>query len=237
DAGALLAALTGEPGLVEGPLRGEVAVGGPLGAGAAEQLAGTAELAIAPGRLPGVSPLGAALDELEQFRAFTQAVDRERARKSLAPYLGDRFESLRGRFEIAGGAARTDSLEVRYPGYRLELRGRILLADRSLDAKGRVVLEPALLAALARRPEDAPPSGPREIEVAKVKGTLAEPKLQIDEAGAVAFAASLAFAQRRDKWERKIDRALGKGSGGSLLDALDGILGGGGGRGGEKERR
>ena len=55
---------------------------------------------------------------------------------------------------------------------------------------------------------------------------LAEPKLEIDQAGAIAFAASLALAQKRDKWESKLDKALGPGSGGALLDALDGLLGG-----------
>ena len=63
------------------------------------------------------------------------------------------------------------------------------------------------------------------IEVARVRGTAAEPKLEIDRAGALAFAASFALAQRREKLERKLDKTLGEGSGGAILDALDQLLG------------
>lgn len=224
DARALLAALTGDDDVIEGPLSVRADLAGPLGAAALAELHGGAEIAIGPGRLPGVSPLRAALDELAEVRQAAELLDPERARQSLAPYLGDRFESITGRFAIGEGRARTDALVLTYPGYRLELRGKIGLADQSLDAKGRVVLEPALEAALANRPVDAGAES-RRIEVAHVGGTLAKPKLEIDQTGAVAFAASLALAQKRDKWESKLDKALGPGSGGALLDALDGILG------------
>ena len=210
--------------MIEGPLTLRADLAGPLGANAIAALAGGAELAVGPGRLPGVSPLRAALDGLAKYREIADVLDPARAKQSLAPYLGDRFESITGRFAIGEGRARTDALVLTYPGYRLELRGKIGLADQSLDAKGRVVLEPALEAALANRPVDVAGES-RRIEVAKVRGTLAEPKLEIDQAGAIAFAASLALAQKRDKWERKLDKALGEGSGGALLDALDGLLG------------
>jgi hypothetical protein len=224
DANALLTALTGEADAIEGPLTLRADLAGPLGANAVAALAGEADLAVGAGRLPGVSPLRAALDGLAKYRQAADVLDPARAQQSLAPYLGDRFESITGRFAIGEGRARTDALVLTYPGYRLELRGKIGLADQSLDAKGRVVLEPALEAALANRPVDAGGDG-RQIEVAKVRGTLSDPKLEIDQAGAIAFAASLALAQKRDKWERKLDEALGDGSGGALLDALDGILG------------
>jgi hypothetical protein len=235
DARLLLAALTGDEDLLEGPLTLEAALAGPLGGGALAGLAGTVDLDVGAGRIPSVSPLRAALDGLARFDEIRRALDPERAQRSLGPYLGDRFESLAGRFDVAGGRARTrealgwNGLVLRYPGYRLELRGAIGLADQALDAKGRVVMEPELEAALAGR--DAPDgAGARVIEVASVRGTLAEPKLVIDQAGAAAFAASLALAQQRDRWERKIDDALGAGSGSAILDALDGFLG-------RKERR
>jgi hypothetical protein len=114
---------------------------------------------------------------------------------------------------------------LRYPGYELALRGSVSLGDYAIDAKGRLVLDPALEAALADDPDAATGKAPRVIEIASVEGTLLEPKLRIDEAGAVAFAAALTLAQKRDKWERKLDDALGEGKGGELLDALDGFLG------------
>lgn len=224
DANALVTALTGERDAIEGPLTVHAHLAGSLGVDAVSALAGAADLAVGSGRLPGVSPLRAALDGLAKYRQVEDVLDPERARQSLAPYLGDRFESITGRFAIGGGVARSDAVVLTYPGYRLELRGEIALADQALDAKGRVVLEPALEAALANRPVDAAAES-RRIEVAKVRGTLADPKLEIDQAGAIAFAASLALAQKRDKWERKLDQALGRGSGGALLDALDGLLG------------
>jgi hypothetical protein len=58
-----------------------------------------------------------------------------------------------------------------------------------------------------------------------VRGTAEDPKFEIDQAGAIAFAASFALAQRRDKLERKLDKQLGEGTGGALLDALDQLLG------------
>lgn len=224
DARALVAALSGEVDVIEGPLGVRADLAGPLAANVLAALMGDADLTVGAGRLPGVSPLRAALDGLAQYRQVADVLDPERAQQSLAPYLGDRFESITGHFVIGEGRARTDALVVTYPGYRLEVRGKIALADLALDAKGRMVLEPALEAALANRPVDATGEG-RRIEIAKVRGTLAKPRLEIDQAGAIAFAASLALAQKRDKWERKLDATLGRGSGGALLDALDGLLG------------
>lgn len=231
DARALLAALGGGSAVLEGPLSLDADLAGPLGAQAAEALAGAISLAVGPGRIPDLSPLGATIDLLDRYPEVGRALNRKKTERRLAPFLGDRFESIDGRFAVADGRARTDALVLRYPGYRLELRGSVGLADRALDAKGRLVLDPALEAALAGEDAGGASGGPvRVIEIARVGGTVERPKLQIDQAGAIAFAASLTLAQKRDKWERKIDKALGNGKGGEILDALDGILG-------KKERR
>ena len=125
---------------------------------------------------------------------------------------------------MAGGRARTDALVIRYPGYQLEVRGSVALEGQRLDLAGRIALDEAVFAALAEKPAE-PGAGARTIDVARVHGTAAEPKLEIDRAGAIAFAASFALAQRRDKLERKIDKQLGDGSGGAILDVLDRLLG------------
>ncbi len=225
DARALLEALTGEPDLLEGPATIAADLAGPLGATARDGLAGGIDLAVGAGRIPGVSPLRAALDGLAGHSESARVIDRERAEVSLAPYLGERFESITGRFALGGGRARTDALVLRYPGYQLELRGSVGLGDQSLDLAGRIALEERVLTALAGRPPEASDGGTRVIEVARVRGTAAKPKLEIDRAGAIAFAASFALAQRREKLERKLDEKLGEGSGGAILDALDQLLG------------
>jgi hypothetical protein len=226
DARALAAALGAGDAVIEGAVSGDASLEG----ASLDALAGRVDASIGAGRIPGVSPLRQALDGLARYDDVVRVLDREDAERALAPHLGDRFESLIARLDVSGGRAETrralgwEALVIDYPGYRLALRGSIGLADRALDAKGRVVLEPALEAALAGRPVD-PDAAPRVIEIARVGGTLDEPKLEIDQAGAVAFAATLALAQRRDKWERELDDALGEGSGRALLDALDGFLG------------
>jgi hypothetical protein len=224
DSNELVAALTGKTGVLEGAATIDADLTGPLGAAALAGLRGSVDLAVGPGRIAKVSPLRAAVDGLARASASAKLIDRERAERSLAPYLGDRFESIDGHFTVADGRARTDALVIRYPGYRLEVRGSVALADQRLDLAGRIMLDEAVFAALADKPAEAG-AGARTIDVARVHGTAAEPKLEIDQAGALAFAASFALAQRRDKLERKLDKQLGDGSGGAILDALDRFLG------------
>jgi uncharacterized protein YhdP len=224
DARALLEALTGKPDVLEGPATIDAELAGPLGAAALGGISGSVDLAIGSGRIANVSPLRAAVDGLARYSESAGLIDRERAERSLAPYLGDRFESIRGHFTVADGRARTDALVLRYPGYQLEVRGSVALVDQRLDLAGRIALDEAVFAALAEKPAEAA-GGARTIDVARVHGTAVEPKLEIDRAGALAFAASFALAQRRDKLERKLDEQLGEGSGGAILDALDKVFG------------
>jgi len=223
DARALLAAFGGDD-VLDGPVTLDARLTGPLGARLVPDLGGVIDVAVGPGRIPNVSPLGEALGLLDAYPEAARALNRKKTARRLAPFLGDRFESIAGRFDVAGGRARTDALVLRYPGYRLELRGTLGLADARLDAKGRLVLEPAIEAALADA-DGAAPGSERVIELARVEGTIGKPKLRIEQAGAIAFAASLTLAQKRDQWERKLDKSLGEGKGGAILDALDGILG------------
>ena len=99
------------------------------------------------------------------------------AERSLAPYLTDRFESITGNFAIGGGRARTDALVLRYPGYQLELRGSVGLADQRLDLAGRIALGEEILSALAGKPAEQD-GGARMLEVARVRGTAEEPEVR-----------------------------------------------------------
>jgi uncharacterized protein involved in outer membrane biogenesis len=224
DASALLEALTGKADVLEGAATIDADLAGPLGAAAPAGVAGSIDLAVGAGRIANVSPLRAAVDGLARYSESAKLIDRESAERSLAPYLGDRFESIRGHFALGDGYARTEALVLRYPGYQLEVRGSVALEGQRLDLSGRIALDEAVFAALAEKPAEEG-AGARIIDVARVHGTAAEPKLEVDRAGALAFAASFALAQRRDKLERKLDEQLGEGSGGAILDALDRVLG------------
>ncbi len=217
----LLAALTGRPDAMEGPITLRAALAGPLaGADAAlAGLGGTADLAAGPGRVPGVAPFQMAITQLEGLIGGLS--DRRRAR--LEPFTGDRFESLTGHFVVSDGVARSDDLVLRYPGYALEIQGAVRLVDRALDAKGRLVLDEEAYAALAGAEVD-PAGRQRVLPLAKVDGTLAAPRIALDAQAAVALAATFATAGKRDKVEREIDKVLGKGAGRDVLDALDGLF-------------
>ena len=149
DLRALLEALAGRPDLLEGPATIRADLAGPLGAAALAQLAGQVDLAVGAGRIPNVSPLRAAIDGLARYDESAQIFDRAEAEKALAPYLTDRFQSITGSFAIGGGRARTQELVLRYPGYQVELRGSVGLADQRLDLAGRIALGEEILSALA----------------------------------------------------------------------------------------
>lgn len=221
DAQPLLAALTGESEAMTGPLGAAAELAGPLAGGEAwlAGLSGTARVAAGPGRIPGVAPFELVVEQLRK----TIGGLGEGRRARLERFYGDRFESLAGRFTVSDGVARSDDLVLRYPGYALELTGTVRLADRGLDARGRLVLEEEAYAALAGE-EPRPGGRERVLPLAAVGGTLDEPRIAIDAQAALALAATFATAGKRDKLERKLDRALGEGAGRSVLDALDGLF-------------
>jgi hypothetical protein len=64
------------------------------------------------------------------------------------------------------------------------------------------------------------------IPLARVTGTVESPRVEMTADAALRFAALYATERRREKWERKIDKRLGEGSGRQVLDALDQILSG-----------
>jgi hypothetical protein len=221
DAQPLLAALTGDPEALTGPLTFSADLAGPLAGGdaALAGLSGTARLAAGPGRIPGVAPFEMVVEQLRKTIGGLGDKRRERLRA----FYGDRFESLTGRFTVSDGVARSDDLVLRYPGYALELAGTVRLADRGLDARGRLVLGEEAYAALAGE-EPRPGGRERVLPLAAVRGTLDEPRVAIDAQAALALAATFATAGKRDKLERKIDDVLGKGAGRGVLDAIDGLF-------------
>jgi hypothetical protein len=234
DAGQLVAALSGKPGTLEGPLSLRGVVNAPLADPDAllRALSGDLQLGVTPGRLRGVSLLRSAFDALGSAGGLAAQLAGAKQRERLARFEQDAFETLAGSFHVAEGFARTEDLHLVYPGYRVDLRGALGLLDRSLDFRGKLTLFEELDRALADG-EAAPGAAPargvkRELPLAAVKGTLDAPRVVIEPRVALQFAALYyAGGERREKLEKKLDERLGEGGGKQVIDLLDSVLGGG----------
>jgi len=212
--GARLRIALEDPAWLDADLEGLLArPEAPLG-GARGRLA----FATGRGRFPGVSPLQLAFASLGRVGVAAQAL--AAGHRKLEPFEGDRFDSLSGSFRIADGRAHTDDFALRYPGYGLGLRGSLGLVDQSLDLAGSLSLSESVRAALG----SGGSGGPTVLPLARVGGTVSNPKFEIEPAAALALASDLALGTRRGKLERKLDGRLGEGSGKQLLDALGGFL-------------
>jgi uncharacterized protein YhdP len=227
DTKALLAAYDAGGGKLSGPLRISGRLQGPLAGKRPflETVGGRLQAEIAPGRLEGVSLLRSTFDALGAGAAGPVA-GRLEGGGALERFDEDEFESLSGTFEIAAGRARSDDLRLVYRHYAVELWGSVGLADRSLDLAGRLTIGEAIDAALAGG-EAAGSARPRVIRLARVTGTVDEPRVALSSEAVLTFASIYAAdPRRREKWERKLDERLGEGAGREVLDALDEVLGG-----------
>jgi hypothetical protein len=227
---ALLGSLTGQKGTLEGPLTANADLAGPLG-GEEDPLravTGRARIDVGKGRLAGVSLLRGVVDRLG---AFAEVAALARGGKALEPFYRDEFESITGSFDLGGGLARTEDLRLVYRDYAVDLRGVYGLLDESLDFTGKLTVGRALDAALAGQAPapggaDGSPAAPKVIPLARVRGTLDSPRVELTREAALALAGGLTSGPRRDRLERKIDDRLGEGRGKEVIDALEGLLGG-----------
>jgi hypothetical protein len=225
DAGKLIAGLSGDQPTLEGPLTLGTDLRAPLSGPDAllRALAGRIELGVTPGRLRGVSLLRSTFAALGTAGGLAERLAGKSG--SLERFYEDAFETLAGSFQIAGGLARTDDLHLVYDDYRVDLAGVYGLLDESLDFRGKLTIFEEVDKALA---EGAARGVKREIPLAAVRGTLADPKVTITPQVALSFAASYyASGERREKLEKKIDEKLGEGGGKQVIDLLDQVLGGG----------
>jgi AsmA protein len=235
---ALLRSLTGQKGALEGPLTANADLAGPLGGDAdpLRSLSGRARIDVGKGRIAGVSLLRGVMERLGAFAELAALAGPERG-GALEPFYRDEFDSITGTFDLGGGLARTEDLRLVYRDYRVDLRGVYGLLDESLDFTGELTLGQALDAALAG---EAPAAGaadagagaargaarPKVIPLARVRGTLDSPRVELTREGALALASGYASGPRRERLEQKIDERLGQGSGKEVIDALEGLLGG-----------
>jgi AsmA protein len=234
EANSLLEALADMGDTLYGPLTTNASLSGPVGGDRPplEALRGEARLDIGKGKLKGVSLLRSTFERFGAFGEAALLVGALRGGATLQRFYGDEFESITGTFRVANGSARTDDLRLEYRHYTVDLRGSLGLVDERLDLTGELTIDEQVDAALAEASAEeagaAPAATPkrRAIPLARVVGTLSEPRVDLSRGAVVAFAASYATGGRLAPFEKKIDERLGEGAGREILGTLEGILGG-----------
>jgi hypothetical protein len=232
DSKALVNAFSQHKDVFEGPLTLKSDFAGPLASGAPllQTVRGSARVDVGRGRFRGVSLLQSTFDQLGSLGGLALSAGRTHGGKDLQRFYQDEFESIGGTFVVADGRATTNDLKMVYRDYTVDLRGGLGLADQTIDMTGTLTMDKELDATVASQTAagaNAATQSARVIPLAHVTGTLSEPKVSIRAEDAASFAAGYAFGRQRGALEKKIDEKLGQGSGREVLDALDGLLGGG----------
>jgi len=234
ETNTLLSAFSDVDDQVFGPLFVDLDLAGRTADPTFEALSGRVVFAIRPGKIEGVSPLQLTVAKLGTFgeaALLAAALDKPARAQSIERYYGDEFEELAGTFDVAGGWARTRDLRLVYDGYRMDLAGGLRLADQRLDFSGTLTLEPRVDEALAGAAtegtgEPAAPPEPRVIRLAEVKGTLADPKIDLSSSVVRSWVGGYTGKKLRDEYQEKIDEKLGEQLGGEVGDLVEGLLGG-----------
>jgi uncharacterized protein YhdP len=235
DTNAVLSAISSLRDTLYGPLTLSSDLSGSLVAAKSplKALQGSVRLEIGQGRFKGVSLLKGAFERLGSFGEAALLAGSLRGGTTLQRFYGDEFEAISGTFDLSGGFARTRDLRLVYRDYTVDLQGALGLADRSLDFSGTLTMEEevdaALAEATAEQTSDPASAGRRKvIPLARVVGTLEQPRVDLSREAVVALTASYTLARRRDKLERKLDEKLGEGAGRQILDSFEDLFGSGG---------
>ncbi|MEN8181977.1 MAG: AsmA-like C-terminal region-containing protein [Myxococcota bacterium] len=225
DLPALLRAFGADDEIISGPLTASADLTGPLAseAGLLTAVRGRVQLAVGRGRLRGVSLLRGTVERLGTLGDVALALGAVQGGRTLQRFYEDEFESITGSFDVAGGKARSHDLQLVYRHYQVDLDGSLGLADTALDFKGQLTIQPEVDAALSGGGVARDPGREKVIPLAHVGGTLGSPRIELTREAVLALAAS----PRRGKLESEIDERLGEGSGREVLDALEGLFGGG----------
>ncbi len=222
----LLAALAGKEDTLSGPLRLRSDLRGPLtGEGSLmERLKGKLRFDIRPGRLKGVSLLKSTFDGLGKTGGAALAAGRLSGDKRAERFYEDEFQRAGGTLNLSAGRASTKDLRLDYQHYRVDLRGSVGLIDRALDLTGKLTIFEEIDGIIS---DESGRPVKRVIPLASVTGTVEEPRVSVTSEAALGFAAAyVADDRRREKWEKKLDKKLGEGSGKEVLNLLDSILNG-----------
>ena len=231
DSNQLLTGLLAKPDTLYGPLMLDLSLGGALAGDPLSSLSGSVDFGVEQGRLVGVSLLRLLFDRLGAVGSLAVNLGKAFGGRDLQRFYGDEFELLRGALQVRDGVARTDDLTLRYRGYAVRLKGTLGLADLALDMSGELTIRPELDAVIARglATSDYQPRE-RVVPLARVGGSLGDPRLSIDPVVATRFAGAYAGDAYAGKLREKAEKELGAGAGDLVdqgLGVLEGILGGG----------
>jgi len=185
-----------------------------------DALSGSGEFKITKGQIKGFS---LARQLFGQLADVAKTALQQRG-KDISRYEQEEFESLEGRFRLAGGVVRVEPLRLVYRSARAELAGDILLAEGKLDLAGSVVLAGEVDEELGGGGRD------REIRGARIGCEITKPCLRVDPGTLMAFAASYALnpgSKLGDKLGDKLEKKLGKEGSEAVRGVLDQFLGGG----------
>jgi len=230
DANQVLTAFAGKPDTLFGVLGLQASFAGPLGGSLLQTLQGHAGFGVDDGRLAGVSLLRAAFERLGSGGEMALNLGRAFGGKELERFYSDRFETLRGTFDVAQGVARTDDLTLVYRGYGAVLKGTMGLADLALDTQGTLTFDQEVDALIGKELgiKNYTPAR-RTITLASVTGTLTAPKVRLSSRSVADLASTYSAPMYVDPLRKKAEKALGK-QGGDMVDQgvqiLDGLLGG-----------
>ncbi len=179
--------------VLTGPFRVQAVLGGPVAGPFAETVRGRAAFDGGPGTIAGTSLLQAAFEQLGAVASKVHRLGRVLGQQ-VVPFYDEGFERLAGSFEVGGGFAETRDLRIEYPHYRVELTGRLELATLGLQASGRLVLDRQVDAAIRRGLEllGGEPE-PRTLELARIRGTLQDPEVELSATAVAGFLASYAL--------------------------------------------
>lgn len=239
DSNALLTAFAGKPNLLSGPLGASFDLTFPLDGSASivDSLRGDVRFSIEPGRLQGVSLLRRALAPLGTVGDAALLYGRIEGGKDLQRFYEDDFRALGGSLRLRDGVAHADQLRIVYRNYAVDLSGPIRLSDLSLDLRGELAMDKEIEATLRGTTSQPPPaSGAPDaatartpslvLPIARVTGTVDDPKVRVTREAIVALSTRTGpVGKYREKAVEEVDKYL-PGAGKTLLDGLEGILGG-----------
>ncbi|HKJ25647.1 MAG TPA: AsmA-like C-terminal region-containing protein, partial [Myxococcota bacterium] len=224
ESNTLLSAFTAAKNQLYGPLFVDTDLAGKTDDPGLESLTGRVQFAVHPGKIKDVSLLQLTIEKLGTFgeaALLAAALDKPSRMKKLERYYGDEFRELAGTFDVARGWARTNDLRLVYDGYRVDLAGGLRLRDLGLDFAGTLTFDKEVDEALAGSASTPVEPERRTIELASIKGTVSDPKVNLSSKAVRSWVAGYS----RAKYQDKIDEKLGKELGGDVGDLVEGIFG------------
>ncbi len=206
-------------GRLAGPLRGEESVG--------QRMQGSLRLDIGEGVLRGVSLLRSAMKDLGNFGEAALLLGQMEGGSTIQAFYEDNFDWVGGTFELKDGVARTGDLQLRYSGYQVDLAGVLDIATQAIEGRGKLTLLPELDRAIDEATGGDETEGEvTVIPLARVRGTLSEPKVDLSPQAVVALMAEYSGTGSVKELEQELDEKYGEGTGKAVRGLLDSILGG-----------